>query len=121
MLRIGVIGTGRWGVNHLRVFSEVPCELVGLADVDEEKKQLAEQYGIEFRRDFRELLPLVDALTVATPASTHFEVAADCLRAGKHVLVEKPLALSLPHAQSLSHWPSKETWCRYVESCRPTW
>ena len=79
----------------------MPCELVGLADVDEEKKQLAEQYGIEFRRDFRELLPLVDALTVATPASTHFEVAADCLRAGKHVLVEKPLALSLPHAQKL--------------------
>ena len=79
----------------------MPCELVGLADVDEGKRRLAEQYGIEFRRDFRELLPLVDALTVATPASTHFEIAAGCLRAGKHILVEKPLALSLPHAQKL--------------------
>ena len=79
----------------------MPCELVGLADVDEGKRQLAEQHGIEFRRDFHELLPLVDALTVATPASTHFEIAADCLRDGKHLLVEKPLALSSPHAQEL--------------------
>jgi len=79
----------------------VPCELVGLADLDGEKRRLAEQYGIEFRRDFRELLPLVDALAVAAPASTHFEIAADCLRAGKHLLVEKPLALSLSHAQKL--------------------
>lgn len=79
----------------------MPCELVGLADLDGEKRRLAEQYGIEFRRDFRELLPLVDALAVAAPASTHFEIAADCLRAGKHLLVEKPLALSLSHAQKL--------------------
>jgi UDP-N-acetylglucosamine 3-dehydrogenase len=74
---------------------------VGLADVDEGKRQLAEQHGIEFRGDFHELLPLVDALAVATPASAHFEIAADCLNAGKHLLVEKPLALNLSHAQKL--------------------
>lgn len=79
----------------------MPCELVGLADVDEGKRRLAEGYGIQFKRDFRDLLPLVDALTVATPASTHFQIAADCLLAGKHLLVEKPLALNLSHAREL--------------------
>ena len=101
MLRIGIIGVGKWGLNHLRVISKAPCRLVGIADNDGRKKSAAEDYGIHFKRDFRELLPLVDAVIVATPASTHFEIASICLREKKHLLVEKPLALSLLHAQEL--------------------
>ena len=67
---------------------------MGIADIDESKKQLAADYGIQFKKDFHELLPLVDALTLATPASTHYPIAADCLLAGKQLLVEKPLSLN---------------------------
>lgn len=101
MLRIGVVGGGKWGVNHLRVFSQMPCELVGLADIDMTKRGLAERYGIQYERDFRQLLPLVDAIAVATPANTHYKVARHCMLAGKHVLVEKPLALNSMDAKEL--------------------
>ena len=88
-----MIGAGGWGRNHLRAFSEVPCNLVGFADSDEAKGELTKVYHIEYKRDYRELLPLVDAVSIATPAKTHFQVAMDCLKAGKHILVEKPLAI----------------------------
>lgn len=79
----------------------MPCELVGLADIDITKRELAKRYGIRYYEDFRNLLPIVDAVTVATPASTHYQIAADCLLAGKHLLVEKPLALNSHDAQEL--------------------
>ncbi len=102
MLRIGVIGAGKWGANHLRILSEAPCKLVGIADTDEQNGLLlAGKYGIQFKRDFVELIPMVDAVTVATPASTHFEIAAACILEGKHAFVEKPLSLTMSHAQEL--------------------
>jgi predicted dehydrogenase len=101
MVRIGVIGGGSWGRNHLRVLSAAQCELIGLADLDEQKEPLAKQYDIRFETDFRKLLPLVDAVVVASPASTHFAIALECLKAGKHALVEKPFTLSLIQAREL--------------------
>jgi UDP-N-acetylglucosamine 3-dehydrogenase len=93
MIRIGVIGVGKWGVNHLRSLSETPsCEVVGIADVDTKKKELAAQYKVGFFEDYHELLKNVDAVTVTTPTDTHYKVVSDCLYAGKHVLVEKPIA-----------------------------
>jgi len=96
-----VIGAGRWGRNHLRAFSEVPCNLVGFADPDATRRELAEVYHIEHKRDYRELLPLVDGVSIATPTNTHYQVAMDCLEAGKHILVEKPLALNSEDAEKL--------------------
>jgi predicted dehydrogenase len=79
----------------------VHCELIGLADLDNEKEQLAKQRGILFESDFRKLLTLVDAVVIATPASTHFAIALESLKTGKHVLIEKPMTLSLVQAQEL--------------------
>lgn len=92
-MKIGVIGVGKWGVNHVRSLSEIPsCELVGIADVDPKKKDLAKQYDIAFYQNYSELLKQVDAVTVTTPTDTHYDVVTTCLQAGKHVLVEKPIA-----------------------------
>lgn len=102
MVKIGVIGIGKWGKNHLRSLSEIDCDLVGISDVDIKKKQLAEERGIEFFEDYTKLLEKVDAVTVATPTDLHYEVVTDCLNAGKHVLVEKPIATTSKQSKKLT-------------------
>ena len=102
MVKIGVIGIGKWGRNHLRSLSEIDCDLVGISDVDIKKKKLAEERGIEFFEDYTKLLEKVDAVTVATPTDLHYEVVTDCLNAGKHVLVEKPIATTSKQSKKLT-------------------
>ncbi|MFC1801175.1 Gfo/Idh/MocA family protein [Nanoarchaeota archaeon] len=101
MVKIGIIGGGKWGMNHLRVFSEIDCDLVGLADKDESKKELAEKYNTNFFTDFQKMLPLVDAVTVVVPTNLHYNIVKTCLEAGKHVLVEKPITLNSEEAKEL--------------------
>jgi predicted dehydrogenase len=100
--RIAVIGGGRFGEMHLRAFAQMQREgrvqLVGLADVDEKiLAQRCEQYGIPGFSDYREMIDRTnsDAVTVVTPDFLHHEAAVCCLRAGKHVLVEKPLDVTV--------------------------
>lgn len=95
-LGVGVIGCGYWGPNLLRNFHENrDCRLVGVADLNQDRLIWAHsQYPhIKTTTVIAELIddPAVDAIAIATPVNTHFELAMRCLRAGKHVLVEKPL------------------------------
>ena len=88
MLRIGVIGAGKWGSNHIRVLQEIQsegmCELVGFSDRDKKKS-----FSCQYYESYKELLKFVDAVSIAVPTDMHYEVAKDCLLAGKHVLVGK--------------------------------
>ncbi len=95
-LGVGVIGCGYWGPNLLRNFHENrDCRLVGVADLSADRLTWARtQYPhIKTTTSISELIdnPEIDAVAIATPVNTHFELAMRCLRAGKHVLVEKPL------------------------------
>lgn len=104
MVNVGVIGSGKWGENHLRVYSELKefdCQLVGLADIDASKKTLADSYGILFFQEFKQLLPLVDAVSIVVPTTLHYAIVKECLTAGKHVLVEKPITLDADQAREL--------------------
>jgi UDP-N-acetylglucosamine 3-dehydrogenase len=101
MVKIGLIGLGKWGKNHLRSLSELNCNIVGVSDVDICKKELAEKYGIDFFSDYKKLLPKVDALAITTPTDIHYETVVNCLNAGKHVLVEKPIASSSEESKKL--------------------
>jgi UDP-N-acetylglucosamine 3-dehydrogenase len=101
MTRIGVIGIGKWGMNHLRSLQESGCDLVGVADVDKEKAKVADQYNIKFFENYKQLLDEVDAVTVTVPTDKHYEVVQECLHAGKHVLVEKPIAGSAKQGKKL--------------------
>ena len=104
-VRVGVIGCGYWGPQLIRNFAEMPeATLAGVADTREDRLDYVRQRhpGVPVFTDYRDLLAAdVDAVVVATPIETHFPIARDALRAGKHVLVEKPLALSVIDATEL--------------------
>ena len=94
-LRIGVAGLGHWGPNLARNFAEL-AELAWLCDSDPERRDIASRYTqAKFTGSFDEMLEDadLDAVVVATPVPTHFELARRALEAGKHVLVEKPPAM----------------------------
>ncbi|MFN8497378.1 MAG: Gfo/Idh/MocA family oxidoreductase [Anaerolineae bacterium] len=104
-LNIGVIGYGYWGPNLVRNFRELSATHVAmLADLDERRlEQATDRYpDLPTTQDVSRLLTSkVDGVVVATPVSTHFSIARDCLLHGKHVLVEKPLAQTVAQAQTL--------------------
>ena len=101
----GVIGCGYWGPQLIRNFSEIPdASLLGVADQRADRLDYVRQHypRVAAFADYRQLLESdVEAIVIATPIETHAELAHAALRAGKHVLVEKPLALSVADAASL--------------------
>jgi predicted dehydrogenase len=106
MIGIGVIGAGYWGPKHVRNFNDVPgARATMVADLDEGRLSTVQQQhsGIRTTTNYRDLLasPDVDGVVVATPVSTHGRLAREALLAGKHVLVEKPLAGSTEEVQEL--------------------
>ena len=94
-MRVGVIGCGYWGSKHVRVLSELP-EVSDLVVIDGRPPILAEMManhiGVLPRSSLGAALDDIDALVVATPPETHAELAVEAIEAGKHVLVEKPMA-----------------------------
>ena len=105
-VRLGVIGCGYWGPNLARNFNELPDSVVSyLCDVDPRRlEHLCNLYPLAgLTTDYRDVLqdPEVDAVVVATPVRTHYPLAREALLAGKHVLVEKPIATSAPEAREL--------------------
>lgn len=106
MINIAIIGCGYWGINHVRVFSELPDAKVILAcDAKEERLRVVrERYPlIGTTTDPKEILTnkWVDAVVIATPAAGHFSIAQQCLLAGKHVLLEKPLTTNVSDGEAL--------------------
>ena len=104
---MAVLGAGAWGRNHVRVLSGLPgCRLAAVADASAEARSRVrrENPGVALLADAREALrdPSIDAVVVATPSETHAAMASAALKAGKHVLVEKPLSLSSSDARRLS-------------------
>jgi len=103
MMKIGVIGAGSMGKNHARVCSELnDVEFVGIYDVDKgTAKVVAERVHTKAYASYQDLLSKVDAVIIATPTSTHFEISNNALSSGKHVLVEKPISDTIKEAQDL--------------------
>jgi predicted dehydrogenase len=106
-VRLAVVGLGYWGPNLVRNLHEVPnAEVTWVCDMRTESlDKIAMRYpAVRRTTDFGRLLadPELEAIVLATPVSTHFELAAKALGAGKHVFVEKPLATSSGEAQALA-------------------
>lgn len=96
MIGVAVVGYGYWGPNLVRNFWSAPgARLVAVCDARPERlKKVTDQYpAVEVTTNFADLLgdPRIDAIAIATPVSSHFELAMRALRAGKHVFVEKPM------------------------------
>jgi predicted dehydrogenase len=107
LLRIAIIGFGHWGPNYARILSDSisGARLVACAEPSPGRLAAFERQYPSARAyaDYHRLLRdgEVDAVIVATPTSTHREVTEACLRAGAHVLVEKPLASTVSDAKSM--------------------
>ncbi|MCS6897653.1 MAG: Gfo/Idh/MocA family oxidoreductase [Nitrospira sp.] len=102
-LRAGVIGVGHLGQHHARLYATLPgVILAGVVDQDRGRAELiAGRHGTKVFETISDLLRVVDVVSVAVPTSAHYSVARACLEAGKHVLVEKPLAAHLTEAKEL--------------------
>jgi predicted dehydrogenase len=106
LIRIGVIGYGYWGPNLVRnCFEAKDVQVACVSDLrDDRLALLTSRYPtVRTTRDVRDLIddPSIDAVAIATPVSTHYELALRSLQAGKHVLVEKPLASDTIQVQHL--------------------
>ncbi|ACK67062.1 oxidoreductase domain protein [Rippkaea orientalis PCC 8801] len=102
-IRIGVIGVGNMGQHHTRILSLLKdVEFVGVSDVNVERGlDTASKYRVRFFENYHDLLPHVDAVCIAVPTRLHHSVGMDCLKAGVHTLIEKPIAASIAEAESL--------------------
>jgi predicted dehydrogenase len=102
-LRVGVVGVGHHGRQHARIYRELPgVALIAVGDTDPEKLARASQeWGVASHSDYRNISPEVDAVSIATPTTSHHEIANYFLSTGKHVFVEKPMASTVEEANDL--------------------
>jgi UDP-N-acetyl-2-amino-2-deoxyglucuronate dehydrogenase len=106
-LRFAVVGCGRVSANHLDSLTKgaVPAELVAVCDIDEAKaRDKGRTYGVPHFADYHAMLaakPEIEALSVCTPTGLHARHVIDLARHGRHLVVEKPMALSVDDAKSM--------------------
>ncbi len=117
---VGVLGYGYWGPNLVRNFAETPgMTVAAVADLDSKKLELVQKRypGIKTTSRFQDLLqdPNIDAIALATPVSTHFELGMAALRAGKHLWVEKPMTETALQAMKLRDEAAKRQRVVFVD------
>lgn len=103
MIRIGVVGLGYYGTFHVQKYAKLPgCQLVAVVDADSGRaKTVAMKYGVKALTHYRELIGLVDAVSVVTPTGAHYTIVRALLSAGIHVLVEKAITETAEDAREL--------------------
>ncbi|MDB5305454.1 MAG: gfo/Idh/MocA family oxidoreductase [Phycisphaerales bacterium] len=103
-VRVGIIGFGRIGADHAKWLAEANgARATAVADATPARQELARSRGLTAYATPAQMLAegSIDAVLVSTPTAMHFEHASQALAAGKHVMVEKPMALDLPQARAL--------------------
>ncbi len=101
--RVGIAGAGHFGRYHaLKVTASTRTRLAGIYDPDLERAKTVGWEAGAREMEFAELLDASDAVIIAAPAEAHYELATRALRAGKHVLVEKPIAATLAQADEMA-------------------
>src|ERR1700678_4391434 len=102
-IRVGVVGVGSIGKNHARICAAL--KEAGFAAIYDTNKEVARSVGLQYNvpvaSSLDEFIPLIDAATVATPTSDHYEIGRRLLEAGKHVLIEKPITETPKEAEEL--------------------
>ncbi|MGY0694395.1 Gfo/Idh/MocA family oxidoreductase [Virgibacillus sp. FSP13] len=103
-MKVGVIGTGNMGENHVRTYLSLHdhCQLVGIYDNDEKKgHQVAERYKVKQFQSIHDLLQSVDAVSVAVPTEFHYDIGLNCIKHHVHMLMEKPITSTVAQAKDL--------------------
>jgi predicted dehydrogenase len=109
-IKVGVIGAGYLGRFHAQKYADLETvELIGVADTDAlQGQKVATECDCLFFNDYRELLPLVDAVSIVVPTIHHFEVASSCIDADTDMLLEKPMTATLDEADALIKMAEKK-------------
>jgi len=103
MLKVAVVGAGHMGEGHIRAYARKPgVKLLFICDPDKIRGQrLAQGYSASWVPDYRRIVEQVDGASIAVPTNLHLAVASDFLKAGKPVLLEKPIAANVREAKEL--------------------
>lgn len=101
--RVGVIGVGHLGNLHAKMYDMIPtADFIGIYDTDPERAhEVADRFGVKAFPDADSLLNEVEAVSVVTPTSNHYDTASQALNRGKHVFIEKPITADVPSAEAL--------------------
>ncbi|MCD6194046.1 MAG: Gfo/Idh/MocA family oxidoreductase [Candidatus Aminicenantes bacterium] len=102
-VRVGIIGVGYLGMQHARILSYLEeADLKGVADIDFKRAmQIGNRHGVNYYKNFEQMLDEIDAAIVATPTSEHYAITMKLLKARKSVLVEKPIAETVEQAEEM--------------------
>ena len=103
VIKVGIIGTGHLGQYHLKHYKSIDnLELVGFYDIDYDRRKFIEKkYNLLSFKSSKKLLSSCDAVSIVTPTKTHFEVAKKALQSNCHVLIEKPITVTVEEAENL--------------------
>ena len=102
-VRVGIVGAGSMGRNHVRIASTHPIiHCVGVYDPNETVgRDVANVFGVEYFNELNELIDVCDAIVIASPTSSHFEIAKLAIEAQKHCLIEKPITVTVEEGEEL--------------------
>ena len=102
-LKTAVIGVGYLGKFHADKYAaHEDCDLIAVVDANADTaKEIADKHGVQALTDYKELLGKVDAVSIAAPTTLHHEIARDFLKNGSHVLIEKPITVTVDEADDL--------------------
>lgn len=105
-IRVGVVGTGHLGIFHARTYSIISkkgtISLAGVCDINEDAAmETAKHFNTSYYVDYHDMMDKVDAVSIVVPTILHHKIAMDFLKAGKHVLIEKPITKTLEEADEL--------------------
>jgi predicted dehydrogenase len=103
LLKVAVVGVGHLGKWHADKYAAASdCELVAVVDNNTANaREVAQKHGVEVYSDYRDIIPLVDAISLVVPTSLHYKIAREFLEAGIHCLIEKPITESIAEAETL--------------------
>ncbi len=103
LIKVAVVGVGHLGKWHADKYAAcADCDLVAVVDTNLDiARDIARKHGAEAYQDYRDIIPLVDAISLVVPTSLHYKIARDFLEAGIHCLVEKPVTETVAEAQTL--------------------
>ena len=109
-IKVGVIGVGHLGSLHAKMFSQIPSvEFTGVVDADASRAgKIAQGHGTRSFNSVDELLSKVTAVSIATPTSTHFEIARKAIERGVHVFIEKPITTTMEEASAITDLARKK-------------
>ena len=103
LLKVAVVGVGHLGKWHADKYATASeCELVAVVDNNTANaREVAQKHGVEVYSNYRDIIPLVDAISLVVPTSLHYKIAREFLEAGIHCLIEKPITESIAEAETL--------------------